>query len=294
MLSFLSLLVGVGETSSYLVWLSRWPRTAAALLAGASLAVAGFLLQLLTRNRFVEPATVGTNEAASLGLVLIAIVAPGAPVFWKMLAATVFALIGTGIFLLIVQRVKTRSLFTVPLVGIMLGSVIGAVATFLAYRFDLLQALGGWRLGSFASVLKGRYELLWLVAIAAVIMYLAADRFTLLSLGEDLAINAGVRTNQVRWLGLALVAIVSAINVVTIGSIPFLGLVVPGLAAHYLGENTRFALPWVALGGATLTLACDLIGRLIRFPFEIPVGTILGVLGGVIFIVMLLQRNRRG
>lgn len=293
-MSAVSLFLGVAETGAEVVAISRLPRTVAILLSGATIAVAGLLMQLLARNRFVEPSTVGTTEAAALGLVLVSLLYPDSPIWVKMLCASLAALGGTALFLAAVRSIPNPGGFTVPLIGIMLGGVIGAVATFIAYQYDLLQSLGAWQLGSYAGVLRGRYELLWLIGVLVVVAYIAADRFTILGLGHSYALNAGINAKAVENLGLIIVAAVSAIVVTVVGSVPFLGLVVPNIVSMVMGDNTRRSLPWVALTGAGLCMLCDILGRLIRYPFEIPVGTMMGVVGAGIFLVMLLRRNARG
>lgn len=293
-MSAVSLFIGVADTGGDVVLISRIPRTVAILLSGATIAVAGLLMQLLARNRFVEPSTVGTTEAAALGLLLITLFYPDSPVWMKMVCASIAALCGTALFLTAVRGVPNPGGFTVPLIGIMLGGVIGAVATFLAYQYDLLQSLGAWQLGSYAGVLRGRYELLWLIGTLVVVAYIAADRFTILGLGRSYTINAGINAKAVENLGLIIVAVVSAVVVTVVGAIPFLGLVVPNITSMIMGDNTRRSLPWVAVIGAGLCMFCDILGRLIRYPFEIPVGTMMGVIGAGIFLVMLLRRNARG
>lgn len=181
----------------------------------------------------------------------------------------------------------------VPLVGIMLGGVISAVTTFIAYRYDLLQALNSWTTGDFSGVLRGRYELLWLSFFLTVIAYIAADRFTVAGMGEDFTTNLGLNYRRVVTLGLVIVSMVSASVVVTVGMIPFLGLIVPNVVSMFIGDNMRRAVPWVAVLGAGLVLACDIVGRLIRFPYEIPIGTMMGVVGSAIFLYLLLRRGSR-
>jgi len=174
----------------------------------------------------------------------------------------------------------------------MIGTVIGAISTFIALDVDLIQSLNAWQLGSFAGTIVGRWELLMLVAVMLVISYFVADRFTLLGLGKSYAINAGINFKRTETLGLVIVAITAAIVVTVIGSLPFLGLVVPNIVSLYFGDNARRSLPWVMILGAGFTLVCDLVGRLLRYPFEIPVGTVVGVVGGAIFLVILLRRHQ--
>ncbi|WP_276285579.1 ABC transporter permease [Brucella abortus] len=305
-LAVISLFIGVSDVSLHTLFgkastdratevllISRIPRTLAIILAGMSMAVAGMIMQMLTRNRFVEPSTAGTVESASLGILLVILFAPETPVFGKMLMASVSALAGTALFLRILRSIPLRSVLVVPLVGIMLGGVINAITTFIAYRFDLLQSLNSWTTGDFSGVLRGRYELLWIAFALTVVAYVAADRFTVAGLGEDFTTNLGLNYRRVVTLGLVIVSMVSASVVVTVGMIPFLGLIVPNVVSIFIGDNMRRAVPWVALLGAGLVLACDIVGRLIRFPYEIPIGTMMGVVGSAIFLYLLLRRGSR-
>lgn len=305
-LAFISLFIGVSDVSlntlfgtnstdraAEVLLISRIPRTLAIILAGMSMAVAGMIMQMLTRNRFVEPSTAGTVESASLGILLVILFAPDTPVFGKMLVASVTALAGTALFLRILRSIPLRSVLVVPLVGIMLGGVISAVTTFIAYRYDLLQALNSWTTGDFSGVLRGRYELLWLSFFLTVIAYIAADRFTVAGMGEDFTTNLGLNYRRVVTLGLVIVSMVSASVVVTVGMIPFLGLIVPNVVSMFIGDNMRRAVPWVAVLGAGLVLACDIVGRMIRFPYEIPIGTMMGVVGSALFLYLLLRKGSR-
>lgn len=295
-----SLLVGVADLSwaalsdqDWLILLvSRLPRTLALVLCGTSLAVSGLIMQMLVRNRFVEPGTTGTLEAATLGLLLMALFAPGLGIFTKMLVAALCALAGSLLFMALLRAIPLRSVVMVPLVGIMLGGVIGSVTLFIAYRHNLMQSLANWTNGDFSAVLRGRYELLWLAAGLTLVAYMTANRFTLIGLGRNLAMNLGLGYRSVMLLGLIIVSLISAVTVVTAGVIPFLGLIVPNVISLMMGDNLRRSLPWVAWLGAVLVLVCDLLGRLLRYPYEIPIGTVMGVLGSALFIYLLLKRTR--
>lgn len=277
-----------------LLLLSRLPRTLAALLTGASLAVAGALVQLMVRNRFVGPGTMGTTEAAVLGLLAATLLAPGLSLFAKMLLAALAALAGTGGFLLLIRRLPPEQPLLVPLVGLIYSGILAAAATFLAYQADLVQYLGIWTNGEFSGVLAGRYELLWLAGCGALLVYLAADQFTLVGLGRTVGVSLGLNYGQTLTLGLASVALVTALVVVTVGGVPFVGLVVPNLVARLMGDDLRRSLPVVAGAGAGLVLACDILGRLLRYPYEVPVGSLFGVVGAVAFLWLLLARPGHG
>lgn len=271
--------------------ISRIPRTLALMLSGAAMAVAGLLMQMLSRNRFVEPGTAGTVESAVLGILVITIFWPASPLIAKMASATLFALLGTALFMQILARIPLRSTLMVPLVGIMLGGVISSITGFFAYRLDLLQTLGSWTLGDFSGVLRGRYELLWIGAGLVGLAWMTADRLTVAGLGQDFATNLGLHYRSVLTLGLTIVSMVTAVVVVSVGSIPFLGLIVPNLVSMVVGDNARRAIPWIVLLGAGFVLVCDIIGRVIRFPYEIPIGTVFGVIGSMLFLYLLLRRR---
>ncbi len=267
--------------------ISRIPRTVAIILTGSSMAVAGLIMQMIVANRFVEPMTAGSGSSAALGVLLVTFFMPAASIFTKMLIACLVALAGTAGFLMLVRRLPPHQPLLVPLVGIAYGGVIGAVVTFIGYQTDLLQYIEVWFNGEFSGILQGRYELLWLAGVLTLLAYFVADQFAILGLGKNVSINLGLNYQQIVRLGLLIVSLITAMTVVTVGMIPFVGLVVPNIISRWLGDNLRQTLPVTALTGACLVLASDLIGRLVRYPFEIPVGTIFGIVGAVIFLWIL-------
>ncbi|MEI9533563.1 ABC transporter permease [Moellerella wisconsensis] len=301
-LALISLFIGAGDVSPVdlftdpemqdIFFISRIPRTVSLILAGSAMSVAGLIMQLLTQNRFVEPSLAGTTQSASLGLLLVMVLFPAASIMTKMVVASLFALMGTMLFMLLLRRVILKSALIVPLVGIMLGAVISALTLFTAFYFDLLQSLGAWMSGDFSSILQGRYELLWLVGLLTLIACWIADSFTVAGMGREFAINVGLNYRKVMTIGLSIIALISGVVVVVVGALPFLGLIVPNLISLVMGDNIRKTLPWICLAGGGLVLLCDIIGRLVRYPFEIPASVILGALGAVIFLFLLLKQQR--
>lgn len=274
--------------------ITRIPRTIALVLAGAAMAMSGLIMQLMTQNRFVEPSTTGTTEWAGLGLILVMIVAPGAGLLTKMTVAIIFSFVGTMVFFLFLRKVTLRSSLIVPIIGIMLGAVVGSVSTFVALQFDALQNLGVWFAGSFTSVLRGSYEVLWIVLLVGVAVFIVADRLTVAGLGEDIATNVGVNYQRVLLMGTGLVAIATGVVTVVVGNLPFLGLIVPNVVSMIRGDDLRSNLPWVCLLGIAIVTVCDLIGRTIIMPFEVPVSLILGIVGAAVFIALLMRQRRHG
>ncbi|MEJ6554828.1 iron chelate uptake ABC transporter family permease subunit [Microbacterium esteraromaticum] len=282
-----------GPDGAEMFQITRIPRTIALVLAGASMAMAGLVMQLLTQNRFVEPTTTGTTEWAGLGLLTVMVLVPQPSLPLRMAGAVVAAFVGTMIFFLFLKRVSLRSSLIVPIVGIMLGAVVGAVSTYLALATNTLQSLGVWFAGSFTSVLRGQYEMLWIVAAVGVIVFIVADRLTVAGLGEEVATTVGLDYDRIMLLGTALIAIVTGVVTVVVGNLPFLGLIVPNIVSMVRGDDLRSNLPWVCLLGIGIVTLCDLIGRLIVMPFEVPVSLILGIVGAVVFVLLLLRQRRR-
>src|SRR5690625_3341070 len=187
-----------------------------------SMGVAGMIMQLLSRNRFVSPSTAGTTEAAALGILVITMIAPNSSVFTKIVVSSAVALAGSALLLLILRRIPLRSPLIVPLLGIMLGGVIAAFTTFLAYLFNFLQSLAAWTTGDFSRILRGRYELLWISGALTAVAWFAADRLTVAGMGEAFTRNLGVNYGRIMALGLTVVSLITAVNVVNVGSIPFI------------------------------------------------------------------------
>ena len=234
--------------------ISRVPRTVAAMLAGAGLALAGVVVQQSVQNRLVDPGLIGTPDSGMLGLLAITLIAPGAVLLVKMSVASLSALAGTAVFFALARLVPRRDPMLLPLVGLIYGGILGAAAMWLAWVNDLVQFIDICQTGEFSGVLRGRYELLWIIAALAVALFLLADRITLLGLGEDYARALGLNYLQTVLLGLGCVAVTFAV------------VVVPNIVSRWCGDNLRRNLPWVALLGAVLVLEADLPGRVVRWP----------------------------
>ena len=172
--------------------ISRLPRLVSILIAGASLSICGLVMQQLSRNRFVSPTTAGTMDSARLGILLAILFFPGASMLLKTTVAVAVSFMGTLLFMSILSRLKFKDTIFVPLVGMMFGNIISAITAFLAYKEDLLQNLSGWLQGDFSLVMAGRYELLYFSIPALLLAYLFANRFSIVGMGKDFAVNLGL------------------------------------------------------------------------------------------------------
>ncbi len=270
---------------------SRSPRLVSIIIAGMSLSICGLIMRQISRNKFVSPTTAGTMDWARLGILISLMLFTSASPLVKMSIAFVFALAGNFLFMKILERIKFNDAIFIPLVGLMLGNIVSSVATFIAYKYDLIQNLSSWSQGDFSLVVKGRYELLYLSIPLLIIAYVYADKFTVAGMGESFSVNLGLKYKRVVNIGLIIVSLIASLVILTVGMLPFLGLIIPNMVSIYKGDNLRKRLPHTALLGAVFVLFCDILGRVIIFPYEISIGLMVGVIGAGIFLYMLLRRK---
>ncbi|EFI2435612.1 ABC transporter permease [Campylobacter coli] len=281
----------LSTTQLEIILLTRIPRLIAILLTGMSLSICGLIMQQLTQNKFVSPTIAGTMDCAKFGILISLIFFAGASFFTQTIIASVFALLGSFIFIQILRKIKLKDVIFVPLIGLMFGGIINAITTFFAYALNYIQNIQGWLQGSMANVMQGNYELLYISLPLFILAYFLAHKITIAGMGEDLALNLGVSYNTILFLGLIIVSIITSVVIVSVGVIPFLGLIIPNLVAIYRGDNLKKNLIYIALCGALFLLICDIISRLVIFPFEMPLSITTGVLGSLIFIFLLLKRK---
>ncbi|WP_318617850.1 ABC transporter permease [Sporosarcina sp. YIM B06819] len=301
-LSFLSLFVGVSritpmdlldfkseQTEIFLI--SRLPRLVAILLAGAGMSIAGLIMQQLSRNKFVSPTTAGTLDATRLGILVSMLLFANASTIEKMIVAFAFALAGTLLFMQILDRIKFKDAIFIPLVGLMFGNILSSITTFFAYKANVIQNMSAWLQGDFSMIMKGRYELLYISIPVLIITYLYANRFTVAGMGEDFSKNLGLAYRRIVNIGLILVALITTTVVLTVGMIPFLGLIIPNIVSLFKGDHLQKTLPHTALLGAIFLLICDILGRVLIYPYEISISLMVGVIGSAIFLYLLFRRK---
>lgn len=291
-ITFIDVLKGNAQ-SLQIFFISRVPRLVSILVAGVGMSVCGLIMQQISQNKFVSPTTGATIDSAQLGMMVAIILFPSAGLMEKSIISFVFAVIGTFIFMIFLRNIKIKNAVFVPLVGIMFGNVIGSMTTFLGYKFDLLQSVSSWTQGNFSMVLKGNYELLYLSIPLMVITIFYANKFTVAGMGKDFAKNLGLNYESIVNIGLIIVSLVTVTVVVTVGSIPFIGLIVPNLVSYFKGDNMKGNIFYTGIIGALFVLICDIIGRVVIYPYELPIGVMVGVIGSVIFLFIVLRRNSR-
>lgn len=283
-------LADLDRDSLNILIISRLPRLLAIYCTGMSLATAGLIMQTLCANKFVSPTTGSTLQSAQFGIVLALLFLPDSTLWQRALFSFAAAIGGTLLFVYLVLKVQFREVVLVPLVGIMLGSIIMGITNFLAFKFNVTQALASWSVGHFSAVIKGRYELVYLCVPLIALTFIYAHYFNIASLGPNMAQNLGLSYRTVMILGLCLAAMLTASVVVVVGAISYIGLIVPNLVSMFKGDNLRNIVIDCALAGALLVLVCDLIGRLVIYPYELPIELIIGGVGSIIFIGLIFYR----
>jgi iron complex transport system permease protein len=302
-LSIISLFVGVTNISVndilsfnidkiQILLISRFPRLIAIIVAGVGLSISGLIMQQISKNKFVSPTTAATADFAKLGILFCIMIIPGATIMQKMIISFIFAGLGTILFMKMIKAIKIKNIIFVPLIGMMLGKIIGSITTFFAYKYDLVQNISSWMEGDMSLIMKGSYELLYLSIPMVIIAFLYANKFTIVGMGEDFAINLGVNYNFVVNVGLAIVSLICAVTIITVGNIPFLGLIIPNIISLYSGDNLKKTLYHTALLGPIFLLACDILGRFIIFPFEMSISLTVGVIGSIIFLYMIIRGSK--
>lgn len=304
-LSIVSIFVGVldvnlsglfqGDTEQLeILVISRLPRLLAILCTGIGMSVSGLIMQQLCMNKFVSPTTGATITSAQLGILIALLFMPQSTLWSRALFAFGCAIAGTWIFVWFIQQIQFKDVIMVPLIGIMFSNVIGGITSFLAYKFEMTQSLSSWLVGHFSMVLQGRYELVYMVVPLVILAFVFANHFNIVGMGKDFSKNLGVNYNLVLFMGLSIAALITASIVVVVGSISYIGLIVPNLVAMFKGDKIRGTLVDTALFGAVFVLACDILARVVIAPYELPIELVIGVIGSLLFVGLLFYRLKNG
>lgn len=292
------LFVDTDSTKHKILVKIRLPRTITAGLVGFSLAMAGTMLQGIMRNPLASPNVIGVSAGAGLAAVIIFILFPG---FYYLVAPVAF--LGAFVTTLLVYFLAWKggsSPLRLVLSGIATASFLSAGSNALMVFYpDRIQNVIGFLVGSLSSVTWRSVHGLWPYALGGfVLSTLMADKLNILLLGDETAVSLGLRVERIRLIFIVLASLLAAAAVSTVGLLGFVGLIVPHLARLIIGNNARFLIPGSALLGAFVVMLCDLVGRTVIRPLELPVGIIMALLGAPFFLYLLrkggIQSGRKG
>lgn len=273
-------------------WVSRVPRTVAIVLTASGLSVSGLIMQSISSNKFMSPSTSGTTDAAMLGVLMAYLFLKNQTHLVQMLFAFLFALASTILFMTILSKIQLRDAVYVPLIGMMYGGIIKALANAVAYHTNALQTLSKIGLGTFNRFTS--FDMLYLVLIPLVLAVVYATSFSIAGMGEDFSKGLGLQYKKIIFLGLCVIAVISAATFVTVGPISFVGLIIPNMVTAFYGDDIKKSIFDVMLLGSIFVLVCDIFSRLVIYPYELAASFTIGIVGGVIFLVILFRRVRYG
>ncbi|MDY4755841.1 MAG: iron ABC transporter permease [Candidatus Faecousia sp.] len=288
-----ALLEGTQGVAGRIFWFVRLPRTLAALLTGAALAVSGVVIQTVLHNPLAAPNIIGVNAGAGFAVALAAVFFPGSlgEIPWLSFLGAITA----AAVVLAISRLTGASKITLVLGGVMISSLFNAaIDALLTFQPDALTGYADFRVGSFRDITMARVENVVLpltVALAGIL--LAAPALEILSLGDETAASLGLSVRPVRMVLLFLAAVLAGAAVSLAGIIGFVGLIVPHFIRRLTGEKLLPLLLASAFGGAAFVAFCDTAARTLFAPYELPVGVVLSFLGVPVFLWQLLRSRRR-
>ncbi|MDB0439454.1 FecCD family ABC transporter permease [Clostridioides difficile] len=277
----------------------RLPRAIAAALVGGFLAVSGAIMQGITRNPIAEPSVIGITQGATFAIAISLVLQQKLPkLIHGSFSVMMFAFIGASISGLFIYFVSSKSRGRVnnvklALAGVALGTLLISLASAISMYFNLSQQLSFWISGGLVGVTWEGIKLLFIVGgIGFILSMIMAPRITILSLGEEVAIGLGQKTDIVRFICIVLVILMTGASVSVSGNIIFIGLIVPQIAKGIVGSDYKYIIPSSLVLGAVLLVYTDILSRMINPPYETPVGSITALIGVPIFIYLVRKGNK--
>ncbi|NFR87925.1 iron ABC transporter permease [Clostridium sp. ZS2] len=277
----------------------RIPRAIAASLIGGFLAVAGAIMQGITRNPIAEPSVMGITQGATF---MIAVTFVLQRIYPNLVVGSfgimIFAFIGASISGLLVYFISSKSARKVDtvklaLAGTALGTLLISLAMGIAMYFNLSQQLSFWISGGLVSAKWEGVKLLSIVGGSALIgAMIMAPKITILSLGEEVAIGLGQKTNAVRFISIIIVILLTGSSVSVAGNIVFVGLIVPQIAKAIVGADYKYIIPSSMILGSVLLVYSDILARMINPPYETPIGSLTALLGVPMFIYLVRKDKK--
>ncbi len=270
----------------------RMPRALAACVTGAAFALAGGVMQGVTRNPLADAGLLGVNAGAGFFIALAAVILPPLPSSGTM----IFAFMGAALAVLLVYGIGMGKHKSGSIRLILAGSAVSALLTALSQgislTFGLSKSLSFWTAGSLSGITWQSLLLTapWIVGAGLISQFLSG-RLSVLALGEESAAGLGVNVWAVRLVGIGVVLILAGASVSLVGGISFLGLIVPHIARFLAGEDYRRLLPVSALLGSILLVLADIAARTINAPFDTPVGALVSAIGVPVFLVLTYRKK---
>lgn len=286
--------VGGTKSTDLIIYHIRVPRTAAGIFCGAGLSVAGLLLQSSLHNSLCSPGIIGINQGAGLFTLLAGLLCPDLPMMRGL-----FSFVGALLSVVLVfgiTRIAGRQRSTVILAGVAVSSLMSALMQGIILFFpEAVVDKISFNLGGLSTIgLSQLYPLIVVSAFCLAIIFAFAVRIEMLTLGDEVATGLGIHAGRTRAQTVVLAGILSGAVISVAGLLGFIGLIVPNVVRMFHIRNFRVQILLCMLyGGAFLTI-CDSGARFLFYPYEVPVGLIMSVIGAPFFVFLLIRRKRMG
>ncbi|UDK98720.1 iron ABC transporter permease [Lysinibacillus sphaericus] len=271
---------------------SRMPRMCAVLLVGAFLAVAGAVMQGITRNYLASPSLMGVNDGSAFVITLAIVFFPGLPNYQMILLSMLGSALGAGIVFGFGSLIRDGlSPVRLAIIGTVIGTFLSSIATAIAMYFQVSQTVSAWY-NTKVHMVDNSMLLLSIPfgLIGLMLALFSARAITITALGDDIAIGLGQKTKAVKMVSMLAVVCLTGTAVALVGKIAFVGLVIPHITRFLVSVDYRFIIPCAALIGAFFLALCDVLSRFVNYPFETPIG-VLTAMVGVPFFLYLVRKH---
>ncbi|MED1609976.1 iron ABC transporter permease [Bacillus paranthracis] len=281
-------------TQHQIIYELRLPRVIGAAVVGAAFAVAGAVMQGVTRNPLADAGVLGINAGAMFVVALSFAFFPHMPYSYLMIVSFIGAVLST-VLIFIIGSATSGGLtpMRLTIAGAVMAALLHSLSSGIAIYYDLSQDLAFWYAGGVAGVkwehLKFLVPIIFITIVFATVL---GRSISLISMGDDVATNLGVKTNRTRILGMIIVVILAGVSVSAVGSIGFVGLVIPHIARKIVGVNYRLIIPMSALLGAMLLVLADLGARTVNPPKELAIGIMVALIGVPFFLYIARKVGR--
>jgi iron complex transport system permease protein len=272
---------------------NRLPRAIAVLVVGGFLAVAGAIMQGITRNYLASPSLMGVNDGSAFLITIAMVFYPELSNGSLILVSIIGSIVGALLVLGIGSSIKNGlSPVRLAIIGTIVGSFLSSLGSAIAMYFQVSQTISAWYNTKVHTVNNDLLKIIIPIGIIGILIAIIISKdITISSLGEDIAISLGQRTNIVKYLSMGAVVLLTATSVALVGKIAFVGLVIPNIMRILVGHDYKYIIPYSLIGGAFFLGLCDLLSRYIEYPFETPIGTVTAIIGVPFFLYMIKTKG---
>ncbi|WP_010289810.1 FecCD family ABC transporter permease [Kurthia massiliensis] len=306
----ISVIVGTKDISLHTIWQSivafdaanpdhqiiranRIPRAIAVICVGAFLAVAGAIMQGITRNYLASPSLMGVNDGSAFAVTIAIVFFPGLGNVEMVIISVIGSALGAALVFGFGAAIKGGlSPVRLAIIGTVIGTFLSSIATAIAMYFQVSQTIAAWYNTKIHTVNMDLLLVSIPFGLIGLLIALVSSRaITISSLGEDVATGLGQKTKAVRYLSMFAVVLLTGTAVALVGKIAFVGLVIPHIVRFIVGSDYRHIIPCTIFIGALFLSVCDLISRYLNFPFETPIGVVTAFIGIPFFLYLIRTRG---